>query len=182
MSLRLFAAIAIPDDVAARLMALMRGVPGAAWRPRENLHLTLRFFGQVAEPDADGLDAALEAAGRAVEPFDLRLKGAGYFGKDEPSALWIGAAESEPLKRLASACNRAARSAGVPPDPQTFTPHVTVAYLRATPVERAMAFTQRCALFEAEPFRVEGFGLYSSRVRKNAPSSYREEGYYPLGA
>ena len=61
MSLRLFAALSIPDDVAAQLLALMKGVAGAKWRPRENLHLTLRFFGEITEPVAEDLDAELES-------------------------------------------------------------------------------------------------------------------------
>ena len=48
MSLRLFAALSIPDHVAERLLPLMKGIGGANWRPRENLHLTLRFFGELA--------------------------------------------------------------------------------------------------------------------------------------
>ncbi len=66
MSVRLFAAIAIPDDIAERLLALQKGVPGAKWRPRENLHLTLRFFGDVAEPVADEIDAALDEVAQAT--------------------------------------------------------------------------------------------------------------------
>ncbi|MBK8544651.1 MAG: hypothetical protein IPL62_14550 [Caulobacteraceae bacterium] len=62
MSLRLFAALSIPDHIAERLLPLMKGVGGAKWRPRENLHLTLRFFGELTEPVAEYLDSELEAA------------------------------------------------------------------------------------------------------------------------
>jgi 2'-5' RNA ligase len=95
MSLRLFAALALPDHVAEGLLALMKGVPGAKWRPRENLHLTLRFFGELAEPVAEDLDSALEEATRGIAPFEVRLKSAGSFGGADPHALWIGAAENE---------------------------------------------------------------------------------------
>ena len=47
MSIRLFAALDLPDHIAEPLLWLMRGVGGAKWRPRENLHLTLRFFGEI---------------------------------------------------------------------------------------------------------------------------------------
>ena len=111
MSVRLFAAIAMPDDVAERLLALQRGVPGAKWRPRENLHLTLRFFDQVSEPVAEELDAELSLVAEEAPPFDLQLKGAGAFGGADPHALWIGAAENAALKQLAALCERAARRA-----------------------------------------------------------------------
>ncbi|MGD9981538.1 MAG: RNA 2',3'-cyclic phosphodiesterase [Hyphomonadaceae bacterium] len=180
MSLRLFAALALPDHVAERLIALMKGVPGAKWRPRENLHLTLRFFGEVAEPVAADLDSELETATRAIAPFELRLRGAGAFGGAEPHALWIGAAENDALKQLAAACERAARRVKLKPEPHKFTPHVTLAYLSGAALDRVQSFEQRLALFEAPPFAVESFGLYSSITRKSAPSLYRLEAEYPL--
>lgn len=180
MSLRLFAALDLPDDVAERLLALMKGVPGAKWRPRENLHLTLRFFGEVAEPVADDIDAALGEIAEANAPFELLLKGAGAFGGGEPHALWIGAAESAPLAKLAAGCERAARRAGLKPEKRKFAPHVTIAYLNASPLERVHAFEARLGLFETRPFRIDRFALYSSQVRKSAPSLYRLEAEYPL--
>lgn len=180
MSLRLFAALALPDHVAERLLALMKGVPGAKWRPRENLHLTLRFFGELAEPVAEDLDSAIEEATRTSAPFDLQLKGVGTFGGADPHALWVGAAENEALTRLAAACEKAARRVKLKPEPHKFTPHVTLAYLSVPALDRVQSFEQRLALFEAPPFRVESFGLYSSVTRKSAPSLYRLEAEYPL--
>ena len=112
MSLKLFAALALPDEIADRLMPLMKGVPGANWRPRENLHLTLRFFGEVAEPDADEIDVALSEVAEANAPFEMSLKAAGSVGGADPHAIWIGAAPNEKLKKLAADCERAARRSG----------------------------------------------------------------------
>lgn len=180
MSVRLFTAIELPDHVAERLLALMRGVPGAKWRPRENLHLTLRFFGEVQEPVADDIDAALGEVAEVNAPFDVTLKSAGSFGGADPHALWIGAADNDALKQLAADCERAARRCGLKPEPRKFTPHVTVAYLSGAPLDRVQAFESRLGLFEAPPYRVDRFGLYSSQVRKGAPSLYRLEAEYPL--
>ncbi len=180
MSLRLFAALALPDDVADRLVALMKGVPGAKWRPRENLHLTLRFFGEVAEPVADDIDAELSSAAEACAPFEMQLKRAGSFGGADPHALWIGAGETPALARLAAACERAARRAKLKPEKRGFSPHVTLAYLATAPLERVQAFEARLGLFETRPFAVQSFGLYSSFARRNAPSLYRLEAEYKL--
>lgn len=180
MTVRIFAALGIPDDIAERLMALMKGVPGAQWRPRENLHLTLRFFGEVAEPVADEIDVALGEVAEANGPFEMRLKAAGAFGGADPHALWVGAAENPALRRLAADCERAARRAGLKPDPQKFKPHVTLAYLSRTELSRVHAFETRLGLFETPPFDVSTFGLYSSHTRKSAPSIYRLEAEYPL--
>jgi RNA 2',3'-cyclic 3'-phosphodiesterase len=180
MSLRLFAALALPDDIAALVLAQQRGVPGAHWRPRENLHLTLRFFGELSEPVAHDLDA--ELASFSAAPFELRLKGAGSFGGADPRTLWIGARASPALDHLAAACERAARRLRLKPEPRKFAPHVTLASLRGAALDRVQAFEARLALFESPPFRVESFGLYSSFVRKSAPSHYRLEAEYPLGS
>jgi len=181
MSLRLFAALELPEFVCERLLALMRGVPGAQWRTRDHLHLTLRFFGDTPEPLADDLDAALSQAGLRAKPFDLRLKGVGVFGGADPHALWIGAVENPALLALAAECERAARRVGMKPEPRRFAPHVTIAYLRNPDRERLIKFEQRCALFESEPWRVDSFTLFSSRVRRNAPSIYSPEADYRLG-
>lgn len=180
MSLRLFAALDLPPDVVDRLMPLMRGVGGAMWRPRENLHITLSFFGDVAENVADDLDAALDEVGQGIAPFEVQLKGADWFGKDEPHALYIGVADNAALAHLAARCERAARRVGLKPDTRKYTPHVTVAYLRAPALDRVASFAQRLALFESRPFKVEGFFLFSSHTRANAPSIYTEEAAYPL--
>ncbi|WP_395647129.1 RNA 2',3'-cyclic phosphodiesterase [Terricaulis sp.] len=180
MSLRLFAALDLPDDIAERLLALMKGVPGAKWRPRENLHLTLRFFGEVAEPVADEIDAELREVAERNGPFELRLRAAGAFGGADPHTLWIGAGENAALKKLAADCERAARRCGLKPDPRGFTPHVTLAYLSNAELSRVHAFESRLGLFETPPFEIESFALYSSFTRKSAPSLYRLEADYQL--
>ncbi len=174
MSLRLFAALALPAPIAEQVLELQKGMRGINWRPRENLHLTLRFFGELSEPAAEDLDTELAAIDAA--PFELQLKGAGSF----PGALWIGARGGDGLSRLASACERAARRVRLKPAPRKFMPHVTLAYLGSAALELARAFETRHSLFEAPPFQVESFGLYSSFVRKGAASLYRLEAEYPL--
>ncbi|MBI3438056.1 MAG: RNA 2',3'-cyclic phosphodiesterase, partial [Proteobacteria bacterium] len=160
MSLRLFAAIAIPDDVAERLLALQKGIPGAKWRPRENLHLTLRFFGEVSEPVGNDIDEALAAIGDDTAAFELQLKGAGSFGKDDPHTLWIGAGESDAVKKLAADCERAARRLGLKPETRKFAPHVTLAYLSgASEPGRVHSFESQLGLLESRPFEVSRFGL-----------------------
>jgi 2'-5' RNA ligase len=176
--LRLFAALAPPDDVVERLIPLQRGVGGARWAPRENLHITLCFYGDVDERVAEELDGALAAI--PARSFEVALKGAGFFGKADPHALYIGVAENPALRALASACERAARRAGVKTDGRKYTPHLTLAYLSHAEIGDVIAFTQTHALFESRAWRVDSFGLYSSHTRKSAPSLYRLEANYSV--
>ncbi len=177
MSLRLFAAIAVPDEIADRLAPLQRGVQGAAWRPREALHLTLRFFGEIDERLAEELDHEL---GRIrIPPFEVGLEGAGWFGRERPSTLWVGVADNPPLAALAEACERAARRAGLEPETRSFAAHITLAYCKGTGPEDAARFAQRLALFRAEPFLADRFFLMSSWSGKRV-STYVPEAEYPL--
>ena len=63
--MRLFVALALPDVVAASLELIQAGVPGARWQTREQMHLTLRFIGEVDGRDAASIDDALSLRFRA---------------------------------------------------------------------------------------------------------------------
>jgi RNA 2',3'-cyclic 3'-phosphodiesterase len=180
MSQRLFAALDVPDEVAARALKLMRGVPGAKWRPRDNLHITLRFFGDTPEPVARDLDSELDQIALATAPLPIKLKSAGWFGREDPHTLYLGVDGGAALNQLASQCERAARRCGLKADTRGFTPHMTVAYLSASDVRLVQGFCTRLALFESEPWTVSGFSLASSWRRDNAPSLYRAEAEYVL--
>lgn len=178
MSLRLFAAIPVPDSLHSDLTRLQRGLPGARWRPPENFHLTLRFFGAVGEHEAEDLDAELRAI---LQPaFTLALRGADWFGKSEPHAVWLGVQPSDELRQLHERCERAARRAGLEPEKRKFKPHVTLAYLNDTPVDRLAAWCRDRARFATEPFRVTHFTLYQSWAHKGGPNIYEPIADYAL--
>ena len=175
--LRLFAALPIRNDIARLLTPLQTGVQGASWRPPENFHITLRFFGEVDRAIAHELDDALGAVqGRQMK---LKLVGAGWFGRREPQALWAGVSHTPALETLAGACERAARRLGLPRDKRRFLPHVTLAYCHGTPLEAAERFAEKHQRFETPEFWVDQFHLYSSQLGRG-PSRYTAEADYPL--
>jgi 2'-5' RNA ligase len=177
--IRLFAALAPPDEVAETLAARQHGLPGARWRPLESLHLTLRFFGEVSETTAEDLGCELSQVRGA--PLGLALEGVGAFGEGERlSSVWAGIATSAPLDQLARRCERAARRAGLKADRRAFRPHITLAYLgRGAAPAQVAAWIQDHNLLSSPPFRVGGFGLYSSWLGSEG-SSYQLERSYPL--
>lgn len=176
--MRLFVALMIPDNVALRLSLLQAGVPGARWQRREQLHLTLRFIG-----DADGrvmrdIDDTL--SGIHAPPFYLQLKGVGEFGHERPHAIWADIEPNDALLHLQRKIERAVQQAGVEPDKQKYKPHVTLAYLRGAPPGAVIDWLTDHARFASEPFRVDGFILYSSQLGGEG-SKYRTERAYRLG-
>jgi 2'-5' RNA ligase len=176
--IRLFAALPIPPEIGQALARRQTGVEAARWRGLDALHVTLRFFGELREDVARDLDGELSQVRGA--PFDLELTGAGAFG-DGPDihAIWAGVAESEPLLRLAKACESAARRAGLKPEGRHYRPHVTLAYLRHAEPAEVARWIQANNLLKSPPIRVESFGLYSSFLGSEQ-AQYRLEAEYLL--
>lgn len=176
--LRLFAAIAVPWDIAQGLAAHQTGLNGARWRNAEQLHITLRFVGDVPENRADDLDAELSTIADA--PFSLELTGAGHFGEAlDIHAIWAGVAESAALTRLQKHCESAARRAGLAADTRLYRPHVTLAYLKRPDPGAVMDWEAANNLLHSPAFEVRRFGLYSSHQTRDG-SAYRLEADYPL--
>ncbi|HET6971038.1 MAG TPA: RNA 2',3'-cyclic phosphodiesterase [Phenylobacterium sp.] len=176
--IRLFAALALPPEIGTALQPRQTGIEGARWRPLEALHVTLRFFGEVREDVARDLDAELLAV--SGRPFEISLEGAGSFGDgDDLNAVWAGVAEGGELRRLAEACEMAARRAGLKPEKRRYRPHVTLAYLRRADPAEVAAWIQANNLLKSPPIQVESFGLYSSTLGGEG-SHYRLEAEYRL--
>lgn len=159
--IRLFAAIAVPEEIGEPLLGRQHGLPGARWRPLEAFHITLRFYGDVQERVAEDLDLELERITSA--PFGLTLDSVGAFGEGpDIHAVWAGVAESEPLRVLAGRCEAAARRAKMSADSRAYRPHLTMAYLRRPDPADVAAWIQANALLRSPPFAVDRFGLYST--------------------
>ena len=176
--IRLFVAVAVPDEIGQALARRQQGLPGARWRPTRSLHITLRFIGDTPENQADDLDAELAVIGGA--PFELGLSAVSRFGDGaDIHAVWAGVAESEALRRLAARCETAARRAGMTAAARAWRPHVTLAYLSRPDPAHVAAWISAHNLLKSPPFRVTAFGLYSTR-RTAEGSAYRLERTYPL--
>lgn len=183
MSYRLFTALELPDDITKALLPLQTGLEGALWRPRQNLHLTLRYFGAVDERKAADLDGELAAI--IVPPFDLQLSTTDWFGKIEPKSVWAGVVADQnstaSLELLQSRCERAARKSGLEPDKRNFMPHVTLAYLRGTMMDAVASYCRSHQALNTEVFTATHFTLFSSWSRHGESNIYEALEHYPLG-
>ena len=163
---RLFIAIPLPDSLRDELAALYEPLPGIAWTRPEQLHLTLRFLGDVAQPVAAAAGQALERV--RVEPFVLPMGGTGAFPpRGSPRVLWAGVGQGHPrLHQLRQQIDDALLAAGLDLDVRSFRPHATLARVRAEAAPGAVnQFLRRHRDFEVAPFRVETFRLYASELR-----------------
>lgn len=175
--LRLFAGLELPKTVKRDLAAFEVPLSGAKWVDEEDLHLTLRFAGDIDNHIAD--EFADELSRIEVPVFSLRIIGTGLFGGADPHTLWSGIEAGPELDRLQSKIERASRNAGLPPESRKFKPHVTLARLRgANPVELA-AFLQHHGGYRSAPFAIEDFVLFSARPHIGG-GPYGIEARYPL--
>jgi RNA 2',3'-cyclic 3'-phosphodiesterase len=175
--MRLFVALPIPEPVARWLMLLQGGVPGARWQNREQLHLTLRFIGEVDGRDARAIDEAL--AGIDAPAFELQFHGVAQFGNKQPHTLWVAARKNEMLEHLQRKVDTAIRRVGQPQDAHKFKPHVSLARLRHPELEKVLQWLAQHALATSDWFQVDAFCLYSSKLTSDG-SIYRVEQDYPL--
>lgn len=157
---RLFVAIRPPTSVRDALIDLMEGLRDVRWQDDEQLHLTLRFIGEVDARTAEDLTAALASV--STPPFDLALRGVGTFArKGRVHTLWAGVAPSPELMALQKKVERACQACGLEPEHRKFTPHVTVARMHGAGPALADWLT-RHANFAGDAWVAGDFRLYES--------------------
>jgi RNA 2',3'-cyclic 3'-phosphodiesterase len=175
---RLFAALRPPPPVRDALLGAQGGVERARWQDEDQLHLTLRFVGEVDRHAAEDLSDAL--AGVTAPGFTLALRGVGHFErKGRPSALWAALTPSPGLERLVRRIERACRAAGLPAETRRFTPHITLARLPAGAIG-AGDWLARHGDLTAPAWPVGAFRLYESRLGSGG-SAYACIAEWPLG-
>ena len=173
---RCFVAIELPAEARRSIAGLVAGLREAGVRGLrpvnpDGVHLTLKFLGDVAASQVDGIAAAMEGAATDARPFDLELRGVGGFPDlRRPRVLWVGVGgDVEALQRLYSAVEEALSPLGFPPEGRAFTPHLTLARLRdgTSPEERARAAARLTSLAweEGAAVPVGGVSLMRSTLR-----------------
>lgn len=136
-SLRLFVAIPIPTEIKRRLEnewnAMRQQLSFGKWVHPEDLHITLKFLGDVPESSVAPIEAAMEKIAARTNPFPLRLQGAGTFGPPRsPRVLWAGLQGGlqgglQALKQLQADVERQLEPLGYPAEDRSYSPHVTLA-------------------------------------------------------
>lgn len=128
--MRCFIALEVPDGFRDEVAALARQVkdtvPGRYPSP-ETYHLTLAFLGEVSEQEARLAMDAIDASCEGVGPIRLHPEGLGKFGRRGDATLWLGLAEDEEMKALASSIREELSVRGVGFDGKAFKPHLTIA-------------------------------------------------------
>ena len=176
--MRLFVGIAIEEDARAALARVASGLRGARWVAPENLHLTLRFIGEVDRAMAAEIDSNLA---RIANPgFDIAFDGVGVFDRrGKVHSAWAGLVPSPPLTHLRARVEQAVQHAGLAPEGRKFKPHVTVGRMKAVPMRDAAPWIETFAGFAAGPFSIDSFVLYRSHLGRGG-AHYEPLAHYSL--
>jgi 2'-5' RNA ligase len=188
--MRLFVAVALPEDVRAQLgdlidrLALV-GDP-VKWVEERNLHISVKFLGEADEAKLPAVRAALDRAVAGAAAFEAMIKGMGCFPNSKhPRVFWAGVEALPALEALASRVDLETDGVGFPSENRDWTPHVTLGRAREghqrrrprpgrAPAEEvtprmAEAMAQE-ATFTAGPVRVDRVTLFSSQLGKGGPT------------
>lgn len=174
---RLFVSLRPPAPVRDALLDAEGGVEGARWQADDQLHLTLRFVGELDRRGEADLVAAL--GGVIAAPFSLAVRGVGHFERrGRPHALWAALAPSAELDLLQRRVERACRAAGLPGEPRKFVAHITLARL-GSGAAGAGEWLARHGALAAPEWPVESFMLCESRLGSGG-SVYQPLAEWPL--
>jgi 2'-5' RNA ligase len=174
---RLFVAIRPPEAIRDLLVDAMDDSPELRWVGDEQLHLTLRFIGEVERPLAGDITAALARV--RFDRFAMRIKDVGRFDQRNGGALWAGVEPKAPVAALAAKVERACQLAGLEAERRAFHPHITLARFNRRSAGAAIALIDRNRELASEPFTVDRFILFESHPSRHGPH-YEEVATYSL--
>ena len=169
---RTFCAIELPTEVRSQLAKhakqLRDAVPdvSASWSKPENVHLTLKFFGNVPTQSLAKISAAASRVSSEVSSFQIRIGGTGVFPRrSRPQVLWIGIEDSSGrLSDLQHRLEEEFAREGFAKEDRGYRPHLTIARLRRPEDARQLAEAHIQTKFSFIEVRVNEFVLFRSQL------------------
>ncbi len=185
--IRAFLAIELPDSLRPGLAQvqgeLKRSHAEVRWVPVGNIHLTLKFFGNVPDDEIGSLALAAREVAVAAAPFQLQVTGAGAFPSPKaPRVVWVGlGGDMVPLTQLFYRLEKAFATLGYLPEGRAFNPHLTLGRVKS-PVnrERLAKMLEKLPPLDWPPFTVKELILFQS-VLSPQGSKYTPLEVIPLG-
>lgn len=174
--MRLFTAITIPKKVKNKLLALKKLIDGLKWQDKSQMHLTLRFIGEVDERTAATVTDEL----REIEfpAFEITLSDIGTFPKrGTPKVIWVGIKENSALNELQSQIEQACQKAGLEADERSYKPHITLARNKGANKEELRSYLENLTVPDFEAIKVTDFCLFRSELTSQGAIHHVERKY-----
>ncbi|MGH7590911.1 MAG: RNA 2',3'-cyclic phosphodiesterase [Gemmatimonadales bacterium] len=184
--IRLFAAIPVRSPALERVTALLNELRERPWPvrwvPATGVHLTLKFYGDVADDRVDAIAESIAFAAAGTGPLALQLAQLGAFPSWEKArVVWLGVEAPTAFELLQDRVERHAESLGFPVEGATFRPHVTLGRVREGERLAPGAIKVLGERGLTEPFSVDEVVLYQSKLDRHSPE-YIAVCTFPLGA
>ena len=179
--MRLFSAIEIDEGVRADLVGLQRQLkanPGVRWSPPENLHLTLRFYGNWPEERLAELEESLLGVDQPSR-VQVDLKRLSFFPNERaPRALVVVVEANDDLLALQERLESESQRLGFKAERRAYSPHITLGRIREPKAAGKLVDAVRAGNWELGAFEASGFALYESET---APTGaiYRKVAGFP---
>jgi len=169
---RIFCAIELPDQIREKLqnhIAQLRkqaSDAAASWSRVENIHLTLKFFGNVALDQVAAISAAASQTVKRFSAFEIEVGGTGVFPRpSRPQVLWIGISDpSGKLSSLQQRLENECAAAGFPKEDRAYRPHLTIARIRKPDGARRLAETHLNLQFNPLPVNLSELVVFRSEL------------------
>jgi RNA 2',3'-cyclic 3'-phosphodiesterase len=187
-TLRTFVAVEITGPIRARAKELIASLAGTTadvkWVEPHNLHLTLKFLGNVHETEIAEVCRAVQRGAAEVEPFELELRGAGAFpNAARPRTVWLGAGEGAPeMVVLHDRIEAALADLGYREEHRRFAVHLTIGRVRGVgpSIAELGELIQLQADFAVGRLTVGQATIFASTLTSAGPN-YEVLGTAPLG-
>ena len=172
--MRLFVALPILEPARHVITALLDRLRASDWPVRwvrpEGIHLTLKFYGEVAPERLEVIEEAIRFAAAGASPIPLRLASLGAFPTAaRPRILWLGLEAPPALELLQDRLERRGEDIGFPPEGAPFQPHVTLGRMREGHRLPPRALEGADGATEKVAFLAEQVVLYESLLTANGP-------------
>ncbi|RAP73186.1 RNA 2',3'-cyclic phosphodiesterase [Paenibacillus montanisoli] len=173
-SVRLFAAVSVPDSVKQLLSSWCNDIeeqlPFRKWVHEQDYHITLQFLGDTPSERVSAIISALREAAAAAQTFELGMTSLGVFGRPAtPSILWAGVeGDLTQLQLLQKSVSQLLEPLGFVPEERRFHPHLTIArnYTGEEPFERSLLDRYNVPAAAAVTWSVDAITLYKSRLQQ----------------
>jgi 2'-5' RNA ligase len=135
-TIRSFIAIELPESVCSLLEKLQQALKSlplkAGWVRPQNIHLTLKFLGNIKTEDIDKIGGAMRVAAQDFQPFKLTVGGIGFFpGVKRPRVIWVGVGgQTQQLFALQRSLEERLAAVGYPKEKRSFKGHLTLGRFR----------------------------------------------------
>ncbi len=170
--IRTFIAIELPDNIIDAIGNMQKKIGRYGlkmrWIRPENIHITLKFLGDIDPEMIQSIESCLKKTGKENNPIQLLSRGIGVFpGLKRPRVLWAGIdGDTDILKKLQQSLDDLLSTIGIAKEKRPFKGHLTIGRFKGqADSKKLISVIKTFSTFETDPFFAEALTLYQSNLK-----------------